>query len=152
VQPVDDRIPPGDTQSGNTSGCEDSDFAGFTQGNIALVQRGTCMFAEKTLNAQEAGASGVVIFNEGQPGRDGVLEGTLAATDAFNIPVVGTTFEVGEGLYDLDQQGDAVVRITISTSVEKRTTRNVIGRTPGGDPSRVVVVGVHSTRSKKAPA
>jgi hypothetical protein len=41
VQPVDVRIPPGDTPSGNTSGCEDSDFASVTADNIALVQRGT---------------------------------------------------------------------------------------------------------------
>ena len=75
-----------------------------------------------------------MIFNEGQPGRDGVLEGTLGATDAFEIPVFGTSFQVGEQLYNLDQQGDAVVRLRTSTSVEKRTPRNVIGRTPGGEP------------------
>lgn len=130
VQPVDVHILPGDTPNGNTSGCEDSDFANFTTGNIALVQRGTCTFGEKALDAQEAGASAVMIFNEGQPGRDGVLEGTLGATDAFDIPVVGTSFKVGEEKHNLDQEGDAVVRVVTNTSVEKRTTRNVIRRTP----------------------
>jgi hypothetical protein len=61
-----------------TSGCEDADFAGFTAGNVALIQRGTCTFYEKALNAQEAGASGAVIFNQGNdPGRTGVVAGTL---------------------------------------------------------------------------
>ncbi len=37
VQAVDVRIPFGPTPNSNTSGCEASDFAGFTVGNIALV-------------------------------------------------------------------------------------------------------------------
>ena len=41
----------------NTSGCEASDFAGFPAGGVALVQRGTCGFNVKVLNAQAAGAS-----------------------------------------------------------------------------------------------
>jgi Zn-dependent M28 family amino/carboxypeptidase len=92
-----------------------------------------------------------VIFNEGQPGRDGVLTGTLGATDAFEIPVVGTSFEVGEELNNLDQQGDAVVRVTTDTSVEKRTTRNVIGRTPEGSSGRAVVVGAHLDSVEEGP-
>ena len=65
LQAVDLTLPPTPEPS-STSGCEASDFAGFTPGNIALVQRGTCTFGEKVANAQEAGASAVVIFNEGQ--------------------------------------------------------------------------------------
>ena len=49
----------------NTSGCEAADFAGFVAGNIALIQRGTCTFADKATNAQAAGASAVIIFNQG---------------------------------------------------------------------------------------
>ena len=41
----------------------------FVAGNIALLQRGTCTFQQKVENAQSAGAIGVLIFNEGQPGR-----------------------------------------------------------------------------------
>ena len=49
----------------NTSGCEAADFAGFPVGSIALVQRGTCAFAVKAINAEAAGAAGVIIFNQG---------------------------------------------------------------------------------------
>ena len=55
--------------STSTSGCEPADFADFTAGNVALIQRGTCDFAVKAENAEAAGASAVIIFNEGQPGR-----------------------------------------------------------------------------------
>ena len=44
------------TPNSNTSGCEASDFAGMPAGSVALVQRGTCGFNVKVLNAQAAGA------------------------------------------------------------------------------------------------
>jgi len=75
LQAVDITIPPTPEPS-STSGCEASDFAGFTAGNVALIQRGTCTFFEKATNAQAAGASAVVIFNEGQPGREALFAGT----------------------------------------------------------------------------
>ncbi len=42
-------------------------FVGFQACAIALVQRGTCTFREKAQFAQDAGAVGVIIFNEGTP-------------------------------------------------------------------------------------
>ena len=68
ITPVDvNFVPP----RGSTSGCEDADFVGFPAGNIALMQRGTCPFADKVVNAQEAGATGAIIFNQGNdPGRE----------------------------------------------------------------------------------
>ena len=67
ITPVDikldgDRAPAG---NGGGSGCEAADFTGFPAGNIALIQRGVCDFAVKVVNAQTAGASGVIIFNQG---------------------------------------------------------------------------------------
>ncbi len=52
----------------NTSGCEAGDFTGlnFTGStDIALLQRGTCPFSTKALNAEAAGAEAVVLFNQG---------------------------------------------------------------------------------------
>ena len=66
---VDLVLPPGEAASTSNSGCEAEDFLGFTAGNIALVQRGTCDFSVKAANAFDAGAVGVIIFNEGQEGR-----------------------------------------------------------------------------------
>jgi Zn-dependent M28 family amino/carboxypeptidase len=142
VVPVDVRIPPGPTPSGNTSGCEPADFTGFPTGAVALVQRGTCTFGQKAANAQAAGASAVVIFNEGQPGRDGLLEGTLG--QVVGIPAIGTTFAVGEDLYNRSQAaGGATVRVTTSTFSETRQTYNVIAQTKRGRTDNVVMAGAH---------
>ena len=46
---------------------------GFPAAPSRSMQRGTCGFAVKALNAQAAGAAGVVIMNEGQPGRTGLI-------------------------------------------------------------------------------
>ncbi|MGH2821149.1 MAG: PA domain-containing protein [Actinomycetota bacterium] len=80
LQSVNDNLIPPPAQSGSTAGCEAADFEGFTPGNVALIQRGTCTFAQKAENAETAGASGVVIFNEGQEGRTGVVAGTPERT------------------------------------------------------------------------
>src|SRR4029077_17963509 len=86
------------------SGCTAADFSAFTPGRIALIQRGTCNFGVKVQNAQAAGASGVIIFNEGNPGRTCVLSGSL--TDAAGnpiiptIPVAFTSFDIGKHFYD----------------------------------------------------
>lgn len=51
---------------GNNDGCN-SFTPGFFTDSYALIQRGTCGFAQKVINAHTAGADGVVIFNN-QPG------------------------------------------------------------------------------------
>ncbi len=44
-------------------------------------------------NATNAGASGVIIFNEGNPGRTGVVNGSIGFIP--NIPVAFTSSAVG---------------------------------------------------------
>src|SRR5205823_4550597 len=100
-------IPPTSTPS-SSSGCTASDFSGFVKGRIALIQRGGCNFGVKVLNAQAAGASGVIIFNEGNPGRTAVLAGSLqdAAGNRIvpAIPVAFTSFATGNDLLTQYQQ------------------------------------------------
>lgn len=141
LQAVDLTLPPTPEPS-STSGCEDSDFAGFTAGNIALLQRGTCTFGEKVTNAQEAGASAVVIFNEGQPSRTEVLSGTLGGP--ATIPALGVSFAEGQSLATAAQGGTVTLHITTSTLSETRTTYNTIADAPdGGRTDHTVVVGSH---------
>lgn len=73
----------------STSGCEAEDFVGFPAGNIALVQRGTCPFFDKAANALAAGASAVLIGNQGSaPDRMGTFAGTVApGVDIVAIPI-----------------------------------------------------------------
>jgi Zn-dependent M28 family amino/carboxypeptidase len=145
VQPVDTTAAPTGT---STSGCEAADFSGFTVGRIALVQRGTCSFRQKALNAQAAGASAVVVFNRGTAGSEGLIVGTLGEPGA-NIPVLGTTFAVGQALYSADSS--VVAHVFASTISEIRTTSNVLADTPGGDPNEVVVVGGHLDSVPEGP-
>ncbi|WP_424527945.1 M28 family metallopeptidase [Sphaerisporangium viridialbum] len=138
LQNVDLTLPPAPAPS-STSGCEASDFAGFTPGNIALLQRGTCNFQVKAENAQAAGAAGAIIFNEGQSGRTDTLQGTLGAP-TVKIPVVGASFAVGE---ELSSPAGTVVRLRTDTTSEVRTTQNVVADSKWGDASKVVQLGAH---------
>jgi Zn-dependent M28 family amino/carboxypeptidase len=144
-------IPP---TGGSTSGCSADDFADFQAGNIALIQRGTCTFRQKVENAEAAGAVGVVIFNEGNvvpdDDRVGLLFGTLDPPQV-DIPVVGTSFAVGEELYNLLQEGPVTLRLVVDATVEQRTTENVIADTMAGRADRTVVVGAHLDSVPEGP-
>ena len=88
--PTDDvQIPPGPEPSSSNSGCEAADFvpASATEPEVSLIQRGTCTFEVKAANAEAAGYDAVIIFNEGQEGRQEFLSGTLGVP--FDIPVLG---------------------------------------------------------------
>lgn len=141
LQAVDLVLPPTPDPS-STSGCEPADFAGFTPGNVALMQRGTCGFLVKAQNAEAAGAVGAVIFNEGNanfPDRQELLNGTLGTPDV-GIPVVGTTFALGS---QLNSTPDTEVHITVTAIADVRTTFNVIAETKGGRADNVVMLGAH---------
>mgnify|MGYP003693934213 CR=1 FL=1 len=96
LQPAGGIVVPATPTPSSASGCSASDFAGFVAGNIALIQRGTCTFAQKVANAEAAGASAAVIFNEGNPGRTSLFSGSLAGTE--HIPVIFTSYAVGTQL------------------------------------------------------
>src|SRR6188472_2811055 len=93
LQPVGGIVVPATPTPSSASGCAAADFAGFVPGNIALIQRGTCTFAQKVANAEAAGASATVIFNEGNPGRTSLFSGSLAGTEQH--PVLFTSYVVG---------------------------------------------------------
>jgi Zn-dependent M28 family amino/carboxypeptidase len=140
VQEVNDnQFPPGPTPSSSNAGCEPEDFTGFTPGNVALIQRGTCGFIDKAVNAEAAGASAAIVFNEGQPGRTDTLFGTLGGP-GVTIPVIGISFALGEEFHTL---GNVTVHITTDTISEIRETANVLADTRSGNPNRVVVQGSH---------
>ena len=145
VVPTNDIvIPPGPTPNTSSSGCEAGDFvpASATDPQVALIQRGTCTFEQKALNAQAAGYDAVIMFNEGQPGRDGLLTGTLG--NPVNVPVVGVSFADGAALYAAAQAGPVVVHVVTSTESDLNAkTKNIIADSPGGDPNKVFVVGAH---------
>ena len=143
LQPVGGIIVPATPTPSSASGCSATDFATFTQGNIALIQRGTCTFAQKVANAEAAGASAAVIFNEGNPGRTGLFNGALAGTE--NIPVIFTSYAVGTQLLAQYVPGSAPV-MTIDVKIiddPNRSDWNVIADSKGGDPNNILVIDAH---------
>jgi hypothetical protein len=75
-----------------SNGC--TPFApGLFAGKIALIQRGTCAFAIKAQNAQDAGAIGVILYNN--------VAGALipaGTAPGVTIPVYGMTLADGQAL------------------------------------------------------
>ena len=148
-----DLVVPAPGPGATTSGCEASDFAGFPAGSIALMQRGTCTFRAKATNAQAAGAIGAIIFNDGgDAGRQGVIFGTLNPPQ-MTLPVVGTTFALGNSLRNGVLNGSTGITVHLKTDMiaETRTTRNVIAETPGGDPNHTIVIGAHLDSVTRGP-
>ena len=118
VQAVDLALGVGNT---STSGCEAADFDGFVAGNIALLQRGTCAFTDKLENAATAGATGVVMFNQGDstdPARTGLFSGSVG--DAA-IPAVGISYDLGVELAGLAEDGSLVVSLDSPVSMSGQT-------------------------------
>ena len=140
VIPVDiNLVPP----RASTSGCEAADFAALDfsgSSDIALIQRGTCTFGVKALNAQNAGAEAVVIFNQGDtPLREGLIVGTLLPDGAaVTIPVVGASFADGAAL----AQAGSTALVDVDPP-ENRPQVNVIAELAGTNANNVVMAGAH---------
>lgn len=61
--------------------------AGSLSGKVVLIRRGTCTFYVKALNAQNAGAIAVVLYNNSA----GRFSPTVTGTPAITIPVVAVS-------------------------------------------------------------
>ncbi len=150
LQPAGGIVLPPTATSSSTSGCTPDDFNSFTAGNVALIQRGGCNYGVKVQNAQAAGATGVVIFNEGNPGRTDVIAGSLldAAGNRIvpTIPVAFTSFATGDNLYQQATGSGPAPVMTLNTPAvvnPNATDYNVIADSKGGSPNHVVVVDAH---------
>ncbi len=139
IRPVD-LGEPGES----SSGCEASDFQGLVRGEVALMRRGGCPFEEKALNAEAAGSSAVVIFNEGGRGQTAVLEGGTLGEPGINIPVIGASLAVGEDLASLEErEAGATIRVAASSISGARRSTNVIAETRSGGEEGTVMIGAH---------
>ena len=140
----------GEANDGDSdSGCEIEDFDGFTEGNIALIQRGGCAFAVKAANALEAGAAAAIVFNQGSDeGTQDVVLGTLGGEVDPDFVSIGMDFATGLALAG---DPDAEVTIEATTSVTPQTSSNVIADWPGTNPDNVVMVGAHLDSVPEGP-
>ena len=88
-----------------TDGCETFTNPEEITGKIAIIDRGSCTFTSKVLNAQDAGAIAAIIVNNNNDGTPAPMGGADAAV---TIPNFGLNYEDGHAMYDLMAAGDTV--------------------------------------------
>jgi cytochrome c556 len=99
------------------NGCTPFNNAAAVSGKIVLVNRGTCSFKTKTLNAQNAGAVGVILANN-QPGVAPGLGDDASITDTITIGTLSVSVADGQ---------------TIRTDVGSTTVSAHLLREPAAD-------------------
>ena len=158
ITPVDLTLSPTPAQRVSTSGCEAADFAGFPAGNIALMQRGSCPFAQKVTNAQAAGAVR----------RDHLQLGHAPATRAWSparwarrrrtasprrptstIPAVGISYAEGDRL--ASEADPTTGQIIVDAKSDQRKSTNILADTRSGNPDNVTIVGSHLDSVPEGP-
>jgi len=94
-----------------TEGCNTTPFpAGYFDGFIALISRGTCGFAEKVANATTAGADAVIVYNNRQG--PAIVMGSLEATTIPSVMVDQTDGLAAVAYLTTHAGDDVVVEIT----------------------------------------
>ena len=81
-----------------------------------------------------------MIFNEGQSGRRGVVEGMLEESGS-TIPVVGASFSTGEELHAAVDSAE--LRIVVDAQMTQIETENIFAETETPVSENVVLVGAH---------
>lgn len=110
-------------------------------GKIALVERGGLTFFEKAQNAANAGAIGIIIFNN----TEGAISGTLG--EPSDIPAVAISREDGEYLKTLLDAGEDInLKMVVNTKVKNSFSQNIIGTLPAqrrAKKAETIVIGAH---------
>lgn len=106
-----------------------------------MIQRGTCPFSLKAQNAEAAGASGAIIFNQGDSeSRKDLFQGTLTAEAKIGIPVFAVSYPLAVGLMEMTAP---TFKMMVSTTTVNKLSHNVIAETTTGNPDNVVMIGAH---------
>ena len=149
VIPVTNNVDP--PTGGSAAGCAAADYPAAVVGKVALVQRGTCPFVQKWQVAQDAGAAGVIIYNEGNtPARQNPLfvDNQIDAT----IPAVISSYALGNDLLQAYKAGNNPrVDFKVYGTFTDRFLPQVLAETREGDSKNVVVVGAHLDSVPEGP-
>ncbi|MCX6049166.1 MAG: S8 family serine peptidase, partial [Chloroflexi bacterium] len=98
----------------NINGC-DPWPAGTFAGKAALIQRGVCEFGVKVLNAEQAGATFVVVYNNATGGDTLINMGPGAVGDQVTIPSIFIGNTNGTALLNLYNTNAAAAILRVST-------------------------------------
>ncbi|CAK7210992.1 Aminopeptidase Y [Sporothrix curviconia] len=129
-------------------GCDASDYPADVKGAIALIQRGTCPFGQKSELAGKAGAVSAVVYNT----ENGPLSGTLGTPTPDQIATFGLSGKEGKPLAAALKKGATLDGIAyIDSEVRTIITKNILAQTVGGDPENCVMLGGHSDSVAEGP-
>ncbi len=128
--------------AGSPLGCAPADFAGFPAGAVALIARGTCNASLKAQNAQAAGASAVIIYNNvpGDP-PDFSFGGGAPVT----IPVYTTSQADGQRL------AAAVAAGSVTVTIDPANTTSLTNTTVGTSSRGPAISGIRAKPDIGAP-
>lgn len=129
-------------------GCRAEDYREL-RGAIAVVQRGTCPFAQKSELAAAAGAVAVLVVDS--EGGDRGLVGTLGTGEAERAPTAGISQEAGARLRAAMTQGPVRLRVAIEVEVAQREGINLIADGPAAPDGRVIMSGAHLDSVDEGP-
>jgi Zn-dependent M28 family amino/carboxypeptidase len=130
------------------TGCTAEEWAGVDATNrIAVVSRGVCSFAEKSLAAAAAGASALLVYNS----ETGPLNGTFGEVVPGTVPTFGIEADRGAALVTVIGAGAVSISIALEETTETVSTFNVIAETPAGRADNVVMLGSHLDSVPEGP-
>lgn len=87
--------------------------ANTLSGRIALVERGTCGFSVKVFNAQQGGASAVMVYNSEAGGDEVIGMAAGDRADQVTIPSVFVPRSMGVGMTDLYSQAGESAKVVL---------------------------------------
>ncbi|MFG6119879.1 DUF4910 domain-containing protein [Thalassobacillus sp. B23F22_16] len=125
------------------------DFSEKAEGKIALISRGEFSFAEKTQNAVEAGAVGVLIYNNAadQP----PLNMSLGDYES-PVPLAGLTMESGQALLEDVAAEEKEVTFAVERLEDATSTNIIASKSPKHvDNPEIVHVTAHFDSVPYAP-
>lgn len=129
----------------DSPGCTASDYDKLpVRGAVALVDRGSCEFAQKEDVAAQQGAVALIIVDNVD---EQSMGGTLGVNTDVKIPVVSVTKSVGMQLRG--KSGPTTIKLAASTQSFK--ARNVIAQTKTGSATDVVMAGAHLDSVPEGP-
>jgi Zn-dependent M28 family amino/carboxypeptidase len=117
-------------------GCTKDEWTPDVVGKIAVVNRGVCAFADKSLAAAQAGAVALIIINT----EDVEFVGTLGPQGPERVPTVGVSKSQGESIL---ATADASIELLLDEVTLVSSSFNVLTETTTGREDNTLVVGAH---------
>jgi Zn-dependent M28 family amino/carboxypeptidase len=129
------------------TGCA-GEWAGIdAKDRIAVVSRGVCSFAEKSVAAAAAGARALLVYNS----ETGPLNGTFGEVVDATVPTFGIEADRGAALVTAIGAGSVSISVALEETTETVSTFNVIAETPTGRADNVVMLGSHLDSVPEGP-